>query len=108
MILDYSKINSLESDLGDLYVSLPFGFETKAEVEGGKLLIINIKGWDKYTAILINSIKFSHGGPKRGMFISREGVEYIDASFQFTWTPLFDEDKIKELIRDFKLKELGI
>jgi hypothetical protein len=98
MILDYSKINSLESDLGDLYVSLPFGFETRAEVEGGKLLIINIKGWDKYTAILINSIKFSHGGPKRGMFISRE----------FTWTPLFDEDKIKELIRDFKLKEIGI
>ena len=98
MILDYSKINSLESDLGDLYVSLPFGFETRAEVEGGKLLIINIKGWDKYTAILINSIKFSHGGPKRGMFISRE----------FTWTPLFDEDKIKELIRDFKLEEIGI
>jgi hypothetical protein len=98
MILDYSKINSLKSDLGDLYVSLPFGFETRAEVEGGKLLIINIKGWDKYTAILINSIKFSHGGPKRGMFISRE----------FTWTPLFDEDKIKELIRDFKLEEIGI
>ena len=98
MILDYSKINSLESDLGDLYVSLPFGFETKAEVEGGKLLIINIKDFYKYTAILINSIKFSHGGPTRGMFMSRE----------FTWTPLCDEDKIKELIREFKLKEIGI
>jgi hypothetical protein len=31
------------------------------------------------------------------MFISRE----------FTWTPLCNEDKIKELIRDFKLEELG-
>jgi hypothetical protein len=97
MILDYSKINSLESEGGDLYVSLPFGFETKAEVEGGKLLIINIKCFYKYTAILINSIQFSHGGPTRGMFISRE----------FTWTPLCNEDKIKELIRDFKLEELG-
>ena len=98
MILDYKEINSLESDLGDLYVSLPFGFENKAEVEGGKLLIINVKNFDKYTAILINSIKFSHGGPTRGMFISRE----------FTWTPLCNEDKIKELIRDFKLQELGL
>lgn len=98
MILDYKEINSLESDLGDLYVSLPFGFENKTEVEGGKLLIINIKCFYKYTAILINSIKFSNGGPTRGMFMSRE----------FTWTPLCDEDKIKELIRDFKLKEIGI
>lgn len=98
MILDSKEINSIESDLGDLYVSLPFGYENKAEVEGGKLLIINVKNFDKYTAILINSIKFSHGGPTRGMFISRE----------FTWTPLFDEDKIKELIRDFKLQELGL
>jgi len=98
MILDYSKLNSLESNSGDLYVSLPFGYENRSEVEGGKLLIINIKGWDKYTAILINSIKFSHGGTTRSMFISRE----------FKWNPLFDEDKIKELIRDFKLKELGI
>lgn len=98
MILDYKEINSLESDLGDLYVSLPFGYENKAEVESGKLLIINIKDFYKYTAILINSIKFSNGGPTRGMFMSRE----------FTWTPLCDEDKIKELIRDFKLKELGI
>ena len=98
MILDYKEINSLKSDLGDLYVSLPFGFETKAEVEGGKLLIINIKDFYIYTAILINSIKFSHGGPTRGMFMSRE----------FTWTPLCDEDKIKELIREFKLKEIGI
>ena len=97
MILDYKEINSLESEGGDLYVSLPFGFENKAEVESGKLLIINIKDFYKYTAILINSIKFSHGGPTRGMFISRE----------FTWTPLCNEDKIKELIRDFKLEELG-
>lgn len=98
MILDCKEINSIYSDLGDLYVSLPFGFENKAEVEGGKLLIINIKCFYKYTAILINSIKFSNGGPTRGMFISNE----------FNWTPLCDEDKIKELIRDFKLEKIGI
>jgi len=97
-ILDSNKINSIESNMGDLYLSLPFGFESKSEVEGGRLLIINLKS--KYTAILIDSIKFSHGGPTRGMFISRE----------FNWTPLGDgdEDRIKELIREFKLEELGI
>jgi hypothetical protein len=98
MILDYKEINSLESEGGDLYVSLPFGYENKSEVESGKLLIINIKCFYKYTAILINSIKFSNGGSTRGMFISRE----------FSWTPLCNEDKIKELIRDFKLEELGL
>ena len=96
MILDYNQINSLESEGGDLYVSLPFGFETRAEVEGGKLIIINIKGFGYYSAILINSIKFSHGSPKRGMFISRE----------FNWRPLSNEMEIKEIIREFKLEEV--
>jgi hypothetical protein len=101
MILDYKLVSGMLTDSGDLYLSvpsgtIPSGFENK--VEGDELLIINVNGFHIYKAILINTIELFSSGSEKVTFISRE----------FNWKPLFDDNKIKELIRNFKLEDLGI
>lgn len=101
MVLDYKHVSGMLTDLGDLYLSvpsgtIPLGFENK--VEGGQVLIINVNDFHIYKAILINSIELFSSESGKVTFISRE----------FNWKPLFDDNKIKELIRNFKLEDLGI
>lgn len=101
MILDAKKLKDLKINGHDLYFVAPFGFETRSEIEGKEILIINIhtvtaSNVKQTNAIIVKSTKFVFGGPYNGTFISREG----------DWSTLTNEEEITQVIRDFKLKEV--
>ena len=106
MILDSKQLHYSDVQFGDLYIGLPFGYDDRYKVEGGPLLITNFcpasSPCDIHVApneaILINNIRFSSGSNIRATYYSREG----------SWETITDTDKIKEIIRDFKLQEIGI
>lgn len=110
MIIDYKNTKQIYVDLGDLYVTIPWTIllpehkdtsllrrtlETKNEIEGKEILIVKKS---EQTAILINTMRFLHGGSKNATFVCKKG-EY---------EPIYDEEEIKTTIRDIKIKELGV
>lgn len=111
MIIDYKNTKQIYVDLGDLYVTIPWAIllpeykdtsllrrtlETKNEIEGKEILIVNVKS--ERTAIHINTMRFLHGGSEIATFVCKKG-EY---------EPIYDDEEIKTTIRDIKIKELGV
>ena len=110
MIIDYKNTKQIYVDLGDLYVTMPWTtilpehkdasllrrtLETKNEIEGKEILIVKKS---EQTAILINAMRFLHGGSENATFVCNKG-EY---------EPIYDEEEIKTTARDIKIKELGV